>query len=144
MNTKIKVLGLVFDNNDNILLIREMVKSRGAPMWNAIRGTYDNGKESITDAVKRECMEEANAKVEIKEALPYYIANYSEDKIRIYLPFICHLKNSDIKVSEEEYQDKLDEQITEIRLFSKDEFSKLNESDFVDLFVYKIISKYFN
>lgn len=144
MNTKIKVLGLVFDDNNNILLIKEYMKSKNDYLWNAIRGTYDNENETLESAVKRECLEEANAEVAIMEILPLYLANYSEDKTRTYLPFRCHLKNSDFKISDFSSQNKLDEDITDVKLFSKEEFSKLTEIDFVDSFVYKIISKYFN
>ncbi len=143
MNIKIKVLGLVLDDENNILLIKEMVKRKDVPLLNAIRGTYDNASETPSAAVIRECIEEANAEVEIIDILPYHFANYGDRKIRIYLPFVCKLKNKNIKISNNDYQDKLNEQITEVKLFSKEEFLSLNETDFVEPIVFEIIQKYY-
>jgi len=49
MDLKIKVLGIILDDKNNLLLIKENVPKKNKAFWNAIRGTYDNAKETLEE-----------------------------------------------------------------------------------------------
>jgi len=144
MNLKIKVLGIILDDKNNLLLIKENVPKKNKAFWNAIRGTYDNAKETLEETMLRECREEAGAEVIITESLPYHFERFNENKIRIYLPFVCKLKNSTVKLQAKDFQEKLNEEIIELRWFTKSEFNNINPSEFMEPFIYEIIKRYFN
>jgi len=92
----------------------------------------------------RECREEAGAEVTITESLPYHFERFNENKIRIYLPFVCKLKNSAVKLQTKDFQEKLNEEIIELRWFTKSEFNNIHPSEFMEPFIYEIIKKYLN
>jgi len=129
MDTKVKVGVLVISEDDKVLLIKEKIKKKPVPLWNIIKGTYDGG-ETIFDAARRECMEEANLDVDLVNALGAYI---SEDpkSIRAQFNFLANAKSIDASISSKSEQAILDECIEEVRWFTKSEIMQMQPEEFI-------------
>jgi len=141
MNTQAKI-GIVVEDGDKILLIKEKYKKKDRPFWNVIQGTYgDNGEETIFETAVRECQEEASVKVELTGALGTYIYKI-EDQSRIQFNFTAEIIGGEPKVAPAEEQKSRDEDIQEIKWFTKEELSKMGSEEFISNKTYQLIQNW--
>jgi len=140
MDIQIKIGVIITDeNNEKILLIKEKYERKGEFLWNTIRGTYgDSGDESIFDAAKRECLEEASAKIDLLNSLGVYVFKEG-DKIRIQFNFLAKIIEGEPSVPSKEEQALRNESIKELRWFDKKELADLNVSDFASNRSYELV-----
>lgn len=137
MDIKIKIGVVVCGENGKALLIKEKLGKKPVPLWNIIKGSYDGG-ETIFEAAKRECLEEACLDVDLVGSLGAYISEESE-KIRIQFNFLARAKNMSAKLANSEEQTSRNEAIEEVCWFTKEEISKMNPNDFVSSRAYELI-----
>lgn len=132
-NYEIKLkAGVVARYKGRVLLIKERHNPKHDYKWNIIKGTFEPGKDaSILETAIREAKEEANAKIKLKYFLSaYYLLD--GNKSLMMFAFIADLLDPKIEVSPQEIQMKYgDESVIEVKLFNKQELSKLKPEDFV-------------
>lgn len=139
MNIKIKIGVVVIDGKNNILLIKEKIPKNKLPFWNIIKGTYgDNGEESIIDAAKRECLEEASISVELINAFGCYIAK-KEKEIRVQFNFLAKISSGNVAVPQIDDQLKRKESILEVKWFAKNEILKMQADKFISNRTYNLV-----
>ena len=139
MATKIKVSVIVVDEHDRILLLKEKVKKNDRPLWNIIKGTYgDNGEETIFEAAKRECEEEASIEVELTGSTGCYITG-EQDNYGLQFNFIGSITKGEPKVADQNEQESREENISEVRWFSREEIIALPEEEFISKKIYRMV-----
>lgn len=138
-NTKIKI-GVIITNKENkILLIKEKLEDKPIPLWNIIKGTYgDNGEETIFEAAIRECQEEAGVKVNLTNLLGCYIAQ-RPGKTRIQFNFLAEIIEGEPSLANKKEQKSRDEDISELRWFSKEDITKMNPDEFISKRTYTAV-----
>jgi len=129
MDTKLKVGVVVVGDDNRVLLIKEKLPKKPSALWNTIKGSHDSG-ETIFDAAIRECKEEAGIDVELVHSLGVYVSE-REEKIRVQFNFLAHAKDMSAKLASREEQKSRDEDIQELRWFTKDEISNMNPEEFI-------------
>lgn len=140
MSTKAKLGIFIVNDKGQLLLIKEKIKKNPEPRWNIIKGSYgDNGIESIFDTAKRECQEEVSVKVELKKALGCYISQ-KEDAIRIQFNLLAIIIDGEPKISNTEEQKNYDENITEVKWFTKEELKSLTKEKFISGRIFTMIN----
>lgn len=137
MDTKIKVGVVVEGDAGRVLLIKEKLSKKPAPLWNIIKGSYDGG-ETIFEAAIRECREEASVEVVLVCSLGVYVSEEAE-KIRVQFNFLAHTENMSAKLASIEEQGLRDENIEELRWFTKEEILRMKAEDFISLRTYEIL-----
>lgn len=140
METKIKVGVVIVGKNERVLLIKESLKKNPRPLWNIIKGSYD-GSETIFEAAKRECLEEASLEVDLTHSLGVYISEEPE-KMRVQFNFLAHAKNMSAKIASAEDQASRNESIEEVHWFTKEEVAKMIPEDFVSLKTYELLQDF--
>ena len=111
--------------------MKEKVKKNDRPLWNIVKGTYgDNGDETILDAARRECMEEASVAIDLVGATGCY-ATGKPDDLKIQFNFIGRISNGEPKLASKEDQESRGEDIREIKWFGKDQLSQMPKGDFI-------------
>lgn len=128
-DTKIKVAVIVVGVDGRVLLIKEKLPKKPMALWNTIKGSHDSG-ETIFDAAIRECKEEASIDVDLTHSLGVYVSE-KEGKIRVQFNFLAHAKDSLAKLAPAEEQATRDENIQELRWFTKEEILKMNPGEFI-------------
>ena len=87
------VLCLVFDENENVVLTRDIANT----YYGGVAGFIKEG-EAVEDAAKREIEEEIGIEVlDMK-----YIKSYSRGQHTLMMCFVCEAKNQELKISEKE------------------------------------------
>lgn len=139
MDIKIKVASVVTREDGHVLLIKEKLPKKEMPLWNIVKGSY-NGGETVFDAAIRECREEASLDVHLIGSLGTYISE-GGDKIRIQFNFVAQPTpaSGEAHVADAIAQEGLDETISEVRWFSREELQTLKSEDFVSLRAYATI-----
>lgn len=137
MNIRIKIGVVVAGENGKILLIKEKLEKKPVPLWNIIKGSYDGG-ETIFEAAKRECLEEACLEVELVGSLGAYISDDPE-KIRVQFNFLARAKDMSAKLASNEEQVSRNEAIEEVRWFTKEEILKMDPNEFVSRRAHELI-----
>lgn len=128
---EIKVAALIMEN-DKVLLIKEWNATNHQYSWNLVKGSFDYTKDnSIFDAVTRECEEEVNIKIKIKKLINviYY---RNKDKIRIQFNFLCQGLVKKAFLSNLVEQKSRNEDINEIKLFTKSQLKVMKEKEFMN------------
>jgi ADP-ribose pyrophosphatase YjhB (NUDIX family) len=128
---EIKVGALVMAG-DEILLIKEKGEPGSKYRWNLVKGSFDPKQDrSLFDTAIRECQEEINTKVKIKNLINiiYY---RQKDKIRVQFNFLCQGKIKKATLSSQSEQSLRGEDISEIRLFSKNQLARIKKQEFID------------
>jgi len=138
-NTKIKVTLLISKNN-SILLIKEWSDNKSGYYWNIIKGSYgDKTGETILECAKREAKEEAGINVEVSGFISCYVF-HKAGKLNIQYNFLGKpLSNSNALMPPKEEQNTRDEDIQEIRWFSREELSKLKSECFISNRAYLVV-----
>ena len=98
-------------------------------LWNIIKGTYDGG-ETIFDAAKRECKEEASIEVDLVNALGAYVSEES-GKMRVQFNFLALAHESGAAVADQAEQLSRGEAIEEVCWFTKEEIAQMHPDEFV-------------
>lgn len=130
MSVKIKVGSLIVKNN-KILLIKEKTEKNNIPLWNIVKGSYEeNNDETIFDTAIRECKEEVSVEVKLISALGCYIAQ-ENSKVRVQFNFLAEIIDSVPVLPDKKEQAQRDECISELKWFSKEEISQMNPNKFI-------------
>jgi ADP-ribose pyrophosphatase YjhB (NUDIX family) len=129
MNTQVKVAVVVVNKEGKALLIKEKLQKKPVALWNIIKGSYDGG-ETILEAAKRECREEASIDVTLTHSLGVYISE-EPGKIRVQFNFLAQADNEDIALASREEQESRDEAIEEVQWTTKEEIQSMKEDSFV-------------
>lgn len=136
----IKITAAVVDN-DQILLIKEKNDQNNQYYWNLIKGTFEPEKDkNIFDTVIRECKEEANINVKIEKIINI-IFYRQKDKIRLQINFICSSQGAKPRISSQTDQSGRNEDIIELKFFTKTELSTMDKNQFMDERTYIIIKE---
>lgn len=140
MIANIKVSVIIVNDKNEVLLLKEKVKKNDRPLWNIIKGTYgDNGDETILEAAKRECMEEASVAVDLAGATGCYATGKTDD-LKIQFNFIGRISSGEPKIDSKEEQESRNEDIREIKWFSKDQLIQMPKEDFISEKIFVMIS----
>lgn len=140
MNTKIKIGVIIVNNKNEILLLKEKVKKNELPLWNIVKGTYgDNGDETIQEAAKRECLEEASVMVDLIGATGCFVTG-KPDNLKIQFNFIARILSGKPKIASKEEQQSRDEDIREIKWFNKDKLSQMPKEKFISEKIFVVVS----
>jgi ADP-ribose pyrophosphatase YjhB (NUDIX family) len=90
MGIKIKVLGLVYNSRDEILMLREKTEKNDKAKWNFVRGTYETAGENLDECMLRELREETGIEELDSMERVDLLEFYQKDKTRIYFVYkIC-------------------------------------------------------
>lgn len=126
-------IGVLIEDKEKLLLIKEQSWKHKQLRWNIIKGTYDPLKDkNLTDTATRESFEEARAKIQIKSLLNILYLKKNNQPF-IQFNFIAELKS--IKKFKKQstkiinHDDGRKENIVEVKLFSKDELKKLKPNE---------------
>ena len=139
MSHKIKI-GVIISDQNRVLLLKEKIEKNPIPLWNIVKGTYgDSGPETIFETAIREAKEEAGVIVELTGLLGCYISQQNDDT-RSQFTFLAKIINGTPTLTAENEQVLLNENITELRWFNKEEIAKLSPSDFISNRIYTMIS----
>lgn len=135
--------GVVVYRKRRVLLIRELNRNTKCYKWNIIKGTFEPGKDaSILETAIREAKEEANAKIKLKHFLSTYYLLYKQNAITMFT-FSAELLNQNVKALPQNIQAKYGEDnIIEVKFFTKQELLKLKPEDFIDTRGYFAIHDY--
>ena len=128
-DTKIKVGVIVVWDDGRVSLLKEKLPKKPSPLWNTIKGSHDSG-ETIFNAAMRECKEESSLDVVLTHSLGVYVSE-KEGKIRVQFNFLAHAKDALAKLPPVEEQATRDENIQELRWFTKEEILKMNPEEFI-------------
>lgn len=137
MDTKAKIGVVIVGENEKVLLIKEKLEKKPVALWNIIKGSYDGG-ETVFEAAKRECKEEASLDVNLTHSLGTYISE-EFGKIRIQFNFLARAKNMSAAAASAEEQASRDEAIEEVRWFTKEEIVQMNPEDFVSARAFELL-----
>ena len=138
MSIKIKVGSLIVKKG-KILLIKEKIEKNNVPLWNIVKGTYEeNSDETIFDAATRECREEALVEVKLISTLGCYIARRN-NKVRVQFNFLAEIVNGTPSLPDKKEQVKRDECISKLKWFSKEEISQMNPNEFISNRTYLVL-----
>ena len=142
MTNKIKVGIIITDNQNKILLIKEKINKKPIPLWNIIKGTYgDTGQETIFETAMRECSEEANVKVALTGSLGCYIAQKNKT-ISTIITFTAKIKEGVPYLAKKNEQLLRDENISELKWFSKKEIIEMKNKEFISNRIFIIIQNW--
>ncbi len=128
---KIKV-GALVEKDDSLLLIRELNDSNGKYYWNIIKGTFEPERsEDLLAAVNRECQEEAGITIEVKNLLNIQYVQKKSGWV-FQFNFIATIKEGMPHIANQDSQDQLNENITDVKFFNKEELKKMKEDEFMN------------
>ena len=121
----------MLERGEELLLIKEK-NADGNYLWNIIKGTFEPEKDkNYHDAAIRECKEEVNVEVKLTHLLNIvYLRDGKKEKYINQFNFIAAIEKDEPHVSKKEFQDKLGEDISEVRWFSKEELLDTSKEDF--------------
>ncbi len=137
MNITIKVAAIITNSKKEILLLQEQYHESEGLKWNIVKGTFDNGNETLIQCVEREIAEEANISVENIKL--YRIFQYGDkNNVKILFVFTANVvkkyeNNLSIK------NQKSDEKITQAQWFSKEQLLNFAKDDFIALYTQESI-----
>lgn len=131
--TTLKV-GVIARYRGRVLLIRERNNRTHRYAWNIIKGTFEPYKDdSIFDTAIREAREEANAKIKLKYFLATYYLLDGRDALMMFT-FVADLIDPRVQVSPQKLQAQYgNDNVIEVRLFTKQQLSRLKPKDFIGM-----------
>jgi 8-oxo-dGTP pyrophosphatase MutT (NUDIX family) len=130
MKINIKTCAVV-EQGGRVLLIKEWSNKRNGYFWNLIKGTFDKEEnESLTDCAIREAQEEAGLEIEIDDLISCYC--YSDKVVGLQFNFLAHPKDgSKIKLIDKSEQEERDEDIIELKWFTKKDLFVIKPEEFI-------------
>mgnify|MGYP001591405527 FL=1 len=139
MPTKIKISVAITNDRGDLLMLKEQVEKQNRPLWNIVKGTYgDHGIETIFDAARRECREEASVEVELTGVTGCYVTG-DADNYTVQFNFIGRVAGGDPKLPDENEQASHGESIVELRWFSRREVIELPKEEFISEKIFAVI-----
>ena len=131
MNVQIKV-SLIISKNNAILLIKEWSNKRVGYYWNIIKGSYEEESgETIIECAERETEEEAGLKVKVSGFVSCFIFP-REVGFGIQYNFLGEpVSGSNFSIPPKKEQEDRNEDIQEIKWFSKEDLLKIKPKDFI-------------
>lgn len=139
MQVTMKVAAIIFNKQNEILLIKECYEKDEELKWNLIKGTYDNPDETIVDCVKREIKEEAGLVVEnVALRKIYHYGDASNPRV-LFVFFVNDFKGS-ISVASAEDQNQREENIVSARWFKKDDLKNISADEFMAPYVCHVLN----
>jgi 8-oxo-dGTP pyrophosphatase MutT (NUDIX family) len=126
-------VGILVEYKGKLLLIKEKRWLDGAYRWNIIKGSFDPKQDrDFLGTALRETKEEANASIRIKNLLSI-IYLQKDNQTFIQFNYTASLLDSHFAVSDTRQQKKYrsDEDIVDVRLFSKKELKVMKKSELV-------------
>lgn len=140
MDNKIKIGVIITDNNDRVLLIKEKIKKNDKALWNIIKGSYgDHKNEDVFEASRRECLEEIGVNIEIEGFQGCYMAQKNTANY-VMLIFNAKIKKGEPQLKSREEQEAENEDIREVKWFTKEEISQMKKDAFISNRVHFIIN----
>lgn len=118
------------DKDELVLLIKEKVEKSDVAKWNIVKGTCEPSRETLEEAVIRECQEEISTEVKLQSILSVSIIRKNKS-LRIQVSYLAKIKSGVPKVKSKDFQKKLNEEISETRWFSRAEIESLNPNELV-------------
>jgi len=131
-NLVIKV-GVLIQKNKGLILIREKSWMDGLYHWNIIKGTFEPEKDrDFIATAKRESREEANASINVVGLLNILYLRKNKRSF-IQFNFVADLVGSRFYISPKRKQRKFrkDEDIVEVKMFTKRELRNMKKKDFI-------------
>ena len=130
--TIFKIAAVITEDNkdERVLLIKEKVEKNDIAKWNIVKGTCEPSRETLEEAVIRECQEEISTEVKLRSVLSVSIVRKKES-LRVQVSYLAKIKSGIPEVKPKDFQKKLNEEISEIRWFSRAEIESLNPNEFV-------------
>ncbi len=126
-------IGALVEKSGKLLLIKERRWQDAQYRWNIIKGTFEPRRDrDLLQAAQREAKEEASASIKIRGLLNIlYLKKHHRSLIQFN--FIADLEGSRYRVSRKEDQKKYrrDEEIAEVKLFSKQDLKKMKKREFM-------------
>lgn len=145
-NTKFRIKAAVLiEHKNKLLLIKELDAERKRFYWNTVKGTFNAKKDKTPmDTAIRECKEEAGVVVKIERLdSVYFVTNKKRELIQFN--FIAGLKSKKIKPDFKiPRRIEVNEEIREIRLFSKNELRKMKITHFINKRAYLLVKNWIN
>lgn len=121
-------VGILIKRRGKLLLIHERQTETSKLKWNIVKGTVDPSDRTLTAAAIREVREEVGLRIH-----PAGILNIAQRLRRkhpvVQVNFLATSMRGAAKVSSKKFQQSLNEDITEIRWFTRAELKKLKLKD---------------
>lgn len=136
--------GVIIQYQKKVLLIQELNNRTGKHALNIIKGTFEPWQDTnIMDTAVREAREEANARVQLRSLIGIYYLKDGADALMMFT-FVADLLDPNVYTAQKDVQKRyrLDENITEVKFFTKNELTKLTAEDFVGIRGYLAIQDY--
>ena len=134
-------IGALIEHHSKLLLIKEKSWQDSAYHWNFVKGTVEPKHDrTLMAAARREAKEEANARIRITHVLNVLLL-YKNDTLFIQRNFIARLVGSRFEVSplKEQKRYRIDEEIVDVALFTKQRLHKMKRSEFIGERTYQSI-----
>lgn len=147
--TEAKVKLFVTNDNNQLLLIREVRPRYVGTRWNIISGTVELGDETITEAAEREAREEAGVSIQPAIVGLYAVrhAVTTPDEIpgkRLSLDFIVHGQTNDKpRLAPGSEQASRNEHILDARWHTQGEVSRLTSDEVAGEFVAHLLHNFY-
>jgi ADP-ribose pyrophosphatase YjhB (NUDIX family) len=130
-NINLKV-GVLASHKGSLLLIKEINSKDRKYYWNIIKGTFDLKKDiDLLATARREALEEAGVKISIKGFLGV-MTKSKKDSTTIQINLIATLANKNFKLASKSEQHKENEDICEVKFFTKNDLKKIKKGDFMN------------
>ncbi|KKQ21749.1 MAG: hypothetical protein US36_C0014G0009 [Candidatus Wolfebacteria bacterium GW2011_GWC1_37_10] len=134
MNNAIIKVGVLIESKERLLLIKEQTWQDKKYYWNFIKGTFEPDKDKdLLATAKRESKEEANVRIDVHSILN--ITYLKKNGVYIQINFIARLVGNKYGLSskndQKKFRDDQQEDIIDIRLFTKEELKKMHRKDFI-------------
>ncbi|MBI2630811.1 NUDIX hydrolase [Candidatus Nomurabacteria bacterium] len=130
-NINLKV-GVLASHKGSLLLIKEINSKDKKYYWNIIKGTFDSEKDKdILATAHREAIEEAGVKISI-EGFLNIITKSKKGGITIQINLIANLTSKKLKIASRGDQLKENEDIREVKFYTKKELRKMKKDDFMN------------
>ncbi len=132
-------VGVLIEHHNKLLLIKEKSRRRRKYYWNIVKGTLEPDRDkNLIEAAKREAREEANARIKITNLLNVLYL-YKNQTLYIQFNFIARLIGSRFGISKPADQKKYNEDIIQVKLFTKNELKKMKKKEFINKRAYQCI-----
>jgi len=126
-------IGVLVEKNNELLLIKELNNSNGKYYWNIIKGTFEPVKDKdFFKTAERECKEEAGIKIKLTRLINIIYLNKKDRRV-IQFNFRALIKKGIPRLLSENQNKIKDEDIIEIKFFSKEELKKIKKSEFINI-----------
>lgn len=130
-NINLKV-GVLASHKGSLLLIKEINSKDKKYYLNIIKGTFDSEKDKdLLATARREALEEAGVKISIKGFFNIMIKS-KKDSTTIQINLIANLANKNFKLTSASEQLKENEDICEVKFYTKNDLKKMKKGDFMN------------